>query len=228
MKKRWQLTALYIFLMQLPAESQKLPSLSDLFIQQADTFVIEPSWTIPSLLNMKTQEFEQAWGFFIKTMIHYPERLIAAPESLYSERKNRNTLIEHCSVYNTWLTNLFVCLEDGTFFFSLERPMPVGHLSIFDYARQHGIAASFYDFYVFYFDRIAADYIESVNNASLNSDHADFGKYKKKAQRLLSQLYVTNERLQGSEYEARYGAQLKTYQDIFQMLMAEKRTMDDV
>lgn len=227
MQKRWFITAFCIVLIQLSAESKKLPSLSILFIQQVNQYVIEPSWAIPSLLAMNVQEFEEAWKFFIKIMIHESQRLIANYEKNYSECNSRGLLIGQCFVYNMLLANLFVNAESGKLLFLLERPIPDGYCSIFDYAKQHNFIIDFYDFYAFYFDRVSANYIESVNNAFLNSDHCDFVQYKQKAQKLLYELYEVFEHLQQSDYEARYGAHMKAYQDIFQRLMAYKSTVDD-
>lgn len=208
------------------AGEQKLPSLSFLFIQQADRYVIEPSWVIPSFLDMNVKEFEQTWPFFIQTMTQEPQRLIAGCEQHYSERDSRDLLIGQCFVYNTFLANLFVNKEFGKLLFTLERPIPAEYISLLDYAKQQAITDSFYDFYAFYFDRVAANYIESVNNAFLNSDHRDFKQYKQKSQQLLYELYGAYEGLRSSKYEARYGAHLKTYQDTFQMLMIYKSTVD--
>lgn len=224
-KKRWQFIALCIAIMQISAQTLKLPSPSDLFIQATDRLVIEPSWTIPTFLDMNVQEFEKSWSLLIKIMTEEPQRLIASYEKTYSERKNRALLLGQCHVYHILLINLFV-LKDNRLMFSLVRPLPAGCIPIFDYAKQRNIK-SFYDFYAFYFDRISADYIESVNNAFINSDSTDFYKYQQGASKLLSELYEVYEQLQDSEYEARYGALLKTYLDIFQMLLAYKHSLDE-
>lgn len=227
MTKRWIFIFLCIMHVHVPAQSQ-MPSLSQLFIEQSDTFVIEPSWAISIFLSMNVQEFKNTWIFFVKMLISKPERFVHAYESHYTDHKCRGVLIGQCHVYDLFLSHLFVNLKTNTVFYSLQRPVSSDYISIFDYAQQSDLEDALYDFYAFYFDKLAAHYIEQINNAALNCAHIDFIQYKKQAQKTLCELYMVDERLQGSEYEARYGANLKNYQDIFQMLMAEKHQLENV
>ena len=226
MNKGWLFIFVCAATVTVFAQEQKKSSLYNLFVKQADEFVVEPSWTIPLFLKMNLKNFKQAWPFLITTITHKPERCIAALEKEYSEKKYRNTLIDQCAAYHNFLFNLFVHKKDAVLVFRVDHPVPAEYVPFFDYAKQSGMSQPLYDFYAFYFDRLAADCIECINNAALNSDHADFLKYKEQAQKTLFKLYEVYQRLYGSEYEARYGACIKNYQDIFQMLMAEKRKME--
>lgn len=215
-------------MMHTPAQTQDRPSLYDLFVDQVDAYVIEPSWVIPMFLDMHLSEFKQALPFFVKAVIKKPHYCIAVSEHLYSEHKHRGEIIDQCQVYDAFFSSFFVDVKEDAVTYLLQRSLPKGYISIFDYAKQYGIQYAFYDFYAFYFDRLAADYIERINNAALNCGHTDFVGYKRKAQKTLFELYLVYERLHGSQYEARYGASLKSYQDIFQMLISEKRKLEDI
>lgn len=224
MNKRWAF--LCLFLLHCALSAQEQPSIVALFKKYSDNYVIEPSWAIATFLSMDKDQFIESWSFFVDKMMHNPERLIAACEHKYSERKYRGILIGQCVYYHHLLKNLFVSPSSKAMHYLINRPVPKGLVNVVDYANKNNIV-SFQHFYAFYFDRLSADYCESINNAFRNSDHVDYQDYKSKAQRLLSELYSIHFCLQGSAlYESCYQAHLKNYQSIFNFLVEHKRSQE--
>ena len=225
MKKKWLLLVFWTIVACFSLQAYEHPSQVELFKGVAQAHVLEPSLTIPLFLRINIQEFTEAWSFFVKIMTQESHRLFSESKQKHSEHSSRALLISHCYIYNTLLTHFFVSPE-GALLYTLDRPIPAGYVSVFDYAKKHSLT-SIHDFYAFYFDCLSADYKEMINNAALSvDDEEEYSKYQNKSQTLYLEMYTMYEHLYGSEYEACYGAHLKTYQDIFKILVDEKHVAD--
>ncbi|MFT6765206.1 MAG: hypothetical protein ACJAZS_000073 [Alteromonas naphthalenivorans] len=212
--------------LEASGQKQQMP-LFDYLVATSKTHFIEPSWVLPLFFSMNVKEFDASWDFLTTLIKDKPWYLICSNYSDYSECKQRDVLIAHCKSYDTFLQHLFVNPKTGDIQFFQGPSSSKSYISIYDYwKRTHNKNAS--HFYAFYFDRIAATYIEATNNAFLNIDHADYSNYLQRAGRDLGVLYCVLHCLTNSSYEVRYSAHIKQYQEVRQLLIEEKRMLDEL
>jgi hypothetical protein len=206
------------------SEPIKKSPLLDFFVSTSKTHFIDPSWVLPVFLKMDIKEFDASWNILVSIIKDKPWYLVCSNYSHYVERKQRDTLIAHCKAYHTFLQYLFVNPKDDSMVFVQGNP-PSQFISIYDYWKRTS-NQNVSHFYAFYFDRVGATYIEAVNNAFLNMDHADYYKHLKEAYTLFVVLNDLQSNLMNSSYEARYSAHFKQYYEVLRLLLEEKKKQD--
>ena len=224
--KRWLLLLFCFVTVSIQAEgsfaAQQKRS-TQRFIENIDTYLIEPSWVIPSFLAMESTDFCFCWNILATIFKEKSWYLLHSDPFKYSERKEREKLIAHCKAYDLFLSFLFVDFVTQHLVFCYDTPPTAEMISIFDYWKMTK-NSSFAHLYAFYFDRVAASYIEEINNASLNRDDDKlYHCYFQKAQKYLVKIGTLFKHLVGSSYEQRYADHLKKYREINTLLMQEKQ-----
>lgn len=181
---------------------------ADVFIEDCQKYTIEPGWVIRSFLKMNSQEFDVSW--------HYLVAVVKKNHS-FAERKMRALWQEQCHFYDQFLKDLYVTL-DNKLVMRDASGVPFKSISIFEHWKIKK-NKDLYDFYAFYFDRIAAEFVEVVMNIQRGNDQC--AEYKRTVRGYLYRLQTIFHHLKNSDYDARYAQHLKRYQEIKDLLCKE-------
>lgn len=193
------------------ASSQTLPiNRAEQFIQDCKTYTIEPGWVIQSFLQMSATEYTDAWHHFVTLLTH---------NMLYT-KKDRTTVLQELACYAKCIEHLYIardnnmiCMHQNT-----DRPHQKKYKKITDYWKTINKNKDYHDFYAFYFDQVAAQFIEDVMNAHQNESLA---KSYKKIAASYSLLLSIFESLQESQYTEQYMQHLKRYDGIIALLQKD-------
>ena len=205
--KQQQAATLFLCLVSLNLFSAQ-KTRSEIFMQDCQTYEIEPGWIIRDFLKMNSDEFDIAWQF----LVNYFKN-----DSRFVEKKRRVLVLEQCKCYDAFLKNLYVTSEKKLMLKGSSEILSNAS-SIFQYWKMKK-KIDYVHFYAFYFDRVATEFVEVVINAQKDANEYNF--LKRKAHQLFYQLGVIFQHLKNSEYDDRYAQHLRRYQEIKELLCKE-------
>ena len=199
------------------------------FEADCKSYVIEPGWVIKSYIGMPINDFDTAWSTLVSYLKDEPEFIFGKTKKEFSEKKYRDQLIQYCDDLSTFLIYARVDLAHKTISFiksftvqGLQEP---GQATLFNYwqAKKN---TTYHAFYAVYFDRIAAQFVETITNAYVQLDMSEYEECQKEARKLLRQMRNLFHYLQNSEYDARYSQHIKRYAEVFDLLVKEHSDQD--
>ncbi len=200
------------------------------FQNDLEVYYVEPSWVLPFFLSCTLDEFDQAWPLFIKIILEKPWSLVVVDQKNYSEKEYRELLIAHCVHYDQFLKDLVVDIKSQKIFLTGNQVNAVtkqpGMLTIFQYW-QAKRKTDHHHFYAFYFDRVAALYVQAVSDAFLQIDSVDYVTFYKKAVGYLESMYYLFFRLEGGMYDARYAQHGKRYYEVLTVLKNQRKALKE-
>lgn len=195
------------------------------FVKNLDLYYIEPGWVIPELLALPVGSFTQAWAAFVTVLRERPWVFFCKNKSEYSERACRERFIAHCERYKAFLEDLVVDMKTGTLFLtdkriSLYTKQP-GVITLFQYwkAKKN---KEYQSFYAFYFDRVAANFVEAVSDTYLELENPEYTRLCKKSYSLFRGLLMLFGILREGVYDAVYANHIRRYSEVLQLLSKER------
>ncbi len=195
------------------------------FEKDCALYLIEPGWVISACIGIQVNEFDVIWATLVSYFKDYPEYFFDEKKSDYSEKKHRSLMIQYCQEYDIFLRHAKVdtvskqvLLFEKNYFNALDQGQ---YVTLFQYWQVKKNTTQ-HHFYAFYFDCIAAQFVETVTNAFLQIDMPEYKECQKEADKLLKQLKIIFKYVQGSEYDARYSQHIKRYTEVFQLLKKEQ------
>lgn len=209
-------------------ESQKKATCEQ-FACNLQKYTIEPGWVIRSLLALPLEEFDKVWELLIVTIRETPWKFFVGKQQNYSEKKYRELFIAHCELYDDFLRNLLVDLQQKRIIFAagpekthlLKRK---GVITIFQYWQLKRVTLH-HHFYAFYFDRVVMQLYETVITASCQLDMPDYPLLYKQARKYGTRLSSIFKQLKGGPYDDRYAYHVKRYQEILELLRKERKAL---
>ncbi len=187
-------------------------------------YVIEPGWIIKSYIGMPVEDFDKAWVTLVSYLKDEPEFIFGKTKKEFSEKKYRDQFIQYCEDLSTFLIYARVDVEHKTISFikdltvqALQEP---GQATLFNYWKAKK-DITYHAFYAVYFDRIAAQFVETIANAFLQLDTSEYQECQKEARKLLRRMRTLFHYLQNSEYDARYSQHIKRYTEVLDLLAKE-------
>lgn len=196
------------------------------FSEGLTLYYIEPNWVLPALLTMSLDQFDCAWKELIAILRYRPWFCFVSDQKKYSEKKYREQFLAHCDYYDKFLRDLVVDVQNqrvfltgGKISFYTQQP---GIITIFQYWQAKN-DKEYQHLYAFYFDRVAAQYVEGISNLFFQIDSPEYGQLRQKTYDIYCVLEGIFVRLKGGEYDSRYARHLRRYDEVLNVLEDERK-----
>ena len=183
------------------------------FIKDCALYVIEPGWVIKTFMNMNVNECTEAWSILVSYIKSKPMFLFTNDEKAVLDREHRFLLQRYCEQFDQFL-KFAVVTPDNYVDLQMQKGGAVSLMNHWSKKKNNDVA----HFYAFYFDCVAAHFIELLNDVFLSDDAAFFEKASFQLQSCFLKLLNIYTKLERTEYDERYFFYLKRYTELIVIL----------
>ena len=210
-------------------ESKKSYSFAQ-FSLDFEKFYVDPGWIVSAFVSLPLDDFDKAWDLFVTTLRVNPKKFFTSGKEVYSEKKYRETFLEHCYQYDIFLKNLLVDVKN-------KRLVLLTGVDRTQYLKKPGIITvtqywqakknkTYQHFYAFYFDTLVIQLYETITTAYREHDTPDYPVLYKKAKQYTTLITRVFKQLRGGEYDGRYAYHLKRYAEVLDILQKERKLQE--
>ena len=200
-------------------------SKSDQFAKDLDLYIVDPSWILPFFLSCSLQEFDKVWPIFVAFITKSSSMQTGTGGTKQNSLVSKELLIASLQIYDQFLRDTVIDIQQQRLFLSGNKvafyTKQSGIITLFQYWQAKQLT-TYQDFYAFYFDVVAAAYVQAITNASLQTTLQEFELLYKKAFGFYRQLSSLFMRLQGGLYDQKYAHHLARYGGVFVVLEEQR------